>query len=136
MTMLFRDPFAIALTVFAVLCGVTAGAAANAASVTGTAVYRERIALPPEAVFEATLSDVSRADAPAELIDRQRITNPGNPPIAFELNYDPNTIAANHSYAVRATITLGERLLFVTDMHYPVITRGNPNEVDVIMRKY
>ena len=31
----------------------------------GTATYRERMALPPGAVFEATLEDVSRADAPA-----------------------------------------------------------------------
>ena len=33
------------------------------AQVKGTATYRERIALPPEAVFEATLEDVSKADA-------------------------------------------------------------------------
>jgi hypothetical protein len=29
----------------------------------GTAAYRERMALPPSAAFEATLEDVSRADA-------------------------------------------------------------------------
>ena len=33
----------------------------------GTATYRERIALPSAAVFEATLEEVSRADAPALL---------------------------------------------------------------------
>jgi uncharacterized lipoprotein YbaY len=32
-------------------------------TVTGTATYRERIALPAGAVFEAILEDVSRADA-------------------------------------------------------------------------
>jgi len=35
-------------------------------SVKGTARYRERMALPPDAVFEATLEDISKADAPAE----------------------------------------------------------------------
>ena len=30
--------------------------------VQGTATYRERMALPPDAVFEATLEDVSKAD--------------------------------------------------------------------------
>jgi len=35
-------------------------------AVRGTATYRERMALPPGAVLEATLEDVSRADAAAE----------------------------------------------------------------------
>lgn len=35
-----------------------------AQTITGTATYRERIALPANAVFEATLEDVSRADVP------------------------------------------------------------------------
>ena len=33
--------------------------------VTGTASFRERIAPPPDAAFEAVIEDVSRADAPA-----------------------------------------------------------------------
>ena len=41
---------------------------AMAQSIDGTATYRERVALPPSAVFEATLEDVSRADAPSEMI--------------------------------------------------------------------
>src|SRR6188768_2941949 len=39
-------------------------------TVRGTATYREKIAMPSDAVFEATLEDVSRADAPAEVISR------------------------------------------------------------------
>ena len=41
------------------------------AKVTGTAHYPERVALPPEAVFEAVLADVSRADAPPMEIGRE-----------------------------------------------------------------
>jgi putative lipoprotein len=37
---------------------------AAGASVEGVASYRERIALPPGAVFEAAIEDVSRADSP------------------------------------------------------------------------
>ncbi len=36
---------------------------AMAQSIQGTATYRERMAMPPAAIFEATLEDVSRADA-------------------------------------------------------------------------
>ncbi len=57
-----------------------AGVAADG-TLSGTATYRERIALPPDAVFEATLEDVSKADARAVVIGRVRIEAPGNPPI-------------------------------------------------------
>ena len=39
-----------------------------AQTIEGTATYRERMALPKGAVFEATLEDVSRADAPAVVV--------------------------------------------------------------------
>ena len=61
-------------------------------AIKGTATYRERIALPPDAVLEATLEDVSKADAPAEVIGRARVENPGNPPIRFEIPYDTSRI--------------------------------------------
>jgi len=109
-------------------------AAASAQSVvTGTASYRERMALPPGAVFEATLLDVSRAGAPAETVGRTRIESPGNPPIRFEIAYDPAHIRPERSYAVRATIREGGRLLFTTDTHAPVLTRGSPSEVTLTL---
>jgi putative lipoprotein len=43
------------------------------------------MALPPSAVFEATLEDVSRADEASETISRTRLTSPGNPPIKFAI---------------------------------------------------
>jgi putative lipoprotein len=41
------------------LVGMAGWAGQAAGQVHGTATYRERLALPPEAVFEATLEDVS-----------------------------------------------------------------------------
>ena len=58
-------------------------------AVSGTATYRERMALPPGAVLEVVLEDVSRADAPAEVIGLARVENPGNPPFRFEIAYRP-----------------------------------------------
>jgi putative lipoprotein len=83
--------------------------------VKGTATYRERMALPPDAVFEATLEDVAKADAPAEMIGQTRIDRPGNPPIRFEITYDPTRINASHRYVVRARILVGGKLFFTTD---------------------
>lgn len=105
------------------------------AAVTGIATYRERMALPPDAVFEATLADVSRADAPAEVLGRQRREAPGNPPFAIEIDYDPSRVEASHTYAVRATVRVGGELWFTSDSHHPVLTGGHGDTVDVLLRR-
>jgi putative lipoprotein len=104
-------------------------------AVRGTATYRERIAMPPGAVFEATSQDVSRADAPAVVTGRAHLENPGNPPIKFEIPYDPSTIDSRRSYAVRARITVDGTLFFTTDQHYPVLTAGKGTEVQLLLKK-
>ena len=103
--------------------------------VKGTATYRERIAMPPDAVFEATLEDVSKADARAEVIGQARIERPGNPPIRFEITYDPARIISNHRYSVRARILVDGKLFFTTDQSYPVLTGGHGNEVALLLRR-
>jgi len=103
--------------------------------ITGTAIYRERMALPPNAVFEATLEDVSKADAKAEVLGIARIENPGNTPIAFEIPYDASRIDPRHRYSVRARIVVGDRLLFITDRHYPVLTAGHGSSVALELRR-
>jgi putative lipoprotein len=103
--------------------------------VTGTVTYLVRSALPPSAVIEVVLQDVSRADAPAETISSQRIEANGKQvPFPYELKYDPAQIDQSHTYAVRATIKDGDRLLFTSTQSYPVITRGAPtSNVEIIV---
>lgn len=108
---------------------------ADGLTVKGTAIYRQRMALPPTAVFEATLEDISRADAPAQVLGSVRIENPGAPPFHFEIGYDPGRVQQSHSYAVRARITSQGRLLFTTDQVYPVLTRGHGAQIEVLLRR-
>jgi putative lipoprotein len=103
--------------------------------VTGTVFYRERMLLPPGAVVEVSLRDVSRADAPARLVARQIIEEPPAPPIPFVLKYDSAKIDPRMSYAVRAVVRYQGRLLFTSDTHYPVITRGAGNTVDILVKR-
>lgn len=100
----------------------------------GTATYQERMALPADAVFEATLEDISKADAKAEVIGRSRVARPGNPPIAFEIVYDPARIDASHRYVVRARILVEGRMLFTSDQAYRVLTGGKGAEVAMTLR--
>jgi putative lipoprotein len=110
-------------------------APAGGATLEGTASYRERMALPPGAVFEAQLEDVSRADAAAEVIGKTSLPSPGNPPIRFAIGYDPARIQAAHSYLVRARILVEGRPFFTTTESHPVLTRGNPDSVSLMLRR-
>lgn len=107
--------------------------AAAKAQVTGTLMYRERIALRPGSVAEVWLLDTSLADVPAVEIAYQRIEDPGSPPIPFVLNYDPADIREGMQYSVRGTIRYGEELLFTSDTHYPVLTRGAGNTAELLL---
>ncbi|MEM1291611.1 MAG: YbaY family lipoprotein [Cyanobacteria bacterium P01_H01_bin.162] len=104
----------------------------STAMVTGTATYRQRIGLPPNATVVVTLADVSLADAPATVIAEQTIETAGQQvPIPFSLTYDPAEIKPQHSYGVRAQIFYGDSLRWTSTTAYPVITQGSPNEVEI-----
>ena len=101
--------------------------------VTGTVSYRERIALPPDAVVLVQLRDVSLMDVAAKLISEQIIKPEHSVPISFSLPYAAQDIDERMTYSVFATIRSGDRLLFVSDRSYPVLTRGNSDHVDLIL---
>lgn len=103
-------------------------------SVTGTVTYRQRIALPDNAIVQVQLLDVSRQDVAATVLGEQTITPNGRQvPFEFEISYDPAQIQAEHSYAIQARITVDGQLRFLNTSSYPVITNDNPNRVDVLV---
>jgi putative lipoprotein len=129
-------PGAMLALAAACTAGIGAGpGSTDATTIEGTAAYRERIALPAGAEFEAVLQDVSRADAPAMDIGRATIANAPNPPIRFTIPFQPARIDASHAYAVRAVIRVDGKLWFTSDRAYPVLTRGAGNTVDIVLRR-
>ena len=112
---------------------IPSGRESNAA-VSGTVTYRERIALTPGASLVVELRDVSLADAAAPLIARQTIANPGQVPINFKVVYSREDINSRDTYAIQARIIESDgRLAFINDTAHNVITRGNPNHVDILL---
>ena len=103
---------------------MTSAVAAQNARITGTVTYRERMAMPPSAMVEVTLEDVSRADVAATVLARTRIERPGQVPVKFTLEYDPTLIAASRRYAVRAKIIDGPVVLFTSTDTTLVLTQG------------
>jgi putative lipoprotein len=110
-------------------------ARAQQGAIYGTATYLERIALPPGAVLEVELLDVSRQDAPAIRMAEARIPLEGQVPIAFTLAYDPARIDPAATYVVRAVLRAEGRVLFRSDQAYPVLTRGAGSSVGVLLRR-
>ena len=103
---------------------------------TGTVTYRERIALPDDAVVSVRIQDVSRMGAAAQVMGEQVIhTNGGQVPIAYTVPYDPETIDERFSYSMSVRIEDGAgKLLFISDTSVPVITRDNPTkDVEIVV---
>jgi putative lipoprotein len=110
-------------------------ASAVADKVTGTVAYLQRIALPPNAIIQVQLQDVSRADAPAKTIAQEKITlGERQVPVPFEIKVDPAKIDPKHTYALSARIVVDDKLRFVNDKAYPVLTRDNPSHVEMILK--
>ena len=121
----------IALVLLVVACDTLPG---TGSLVTGSVTYRERIALSPGARLEVQLRDVSYQDAAAPLIAEQVISNPGQVPIEFKIEYDPDDIDSRNTYSVQATIFESDgRMAFTNDTAYDVITRGSPRKVDMLL---
>jgi putative lipoprotein len=105
-------------------------------SVTGTVGYLVRMPLPPNAVIEVSLEDVSRVDAPATVVAEDKIVlGDRQVPVAFELKFDPAKINSRHTYTVSARILVDHKLRFINDKAYPVLTRGNPTQIEMILKQ-
>lgn len=109
------------------------GARAQPAAIQGTATYRERIALPPGAVLEVELLDISRAGAPAERIAAASLPVQGQVPIAFTLPFDPARIEERFTYSVQARLLVDGQVAFRSDRINAVLTRGHGTSVEVLL---
>jgi putative lipoprotein len=105
------------------------GCGGQTASVAGTVTYLVRMALPPEAVINVQLRDVSKMDVASELIAETTFEAEGSQvPFPFTIAYDPDVIVESNTYSLSATITLDGQVIFRTTQAYPVITQDNPTK--------
>ncbi len=104
--------------------------------VDGSITYRQRIALPPNALILFQLQDVSLADAPATVIAEDKITlGDRQVPVNFTLKFDPAQIDPKHTYSISARILVDGQLRFINDGSYQVLTHGNANRADMVLKQ-
>jgi putative lipoprotein len=114
--------------------GATGVPLGRARTLAGSVIYRQRSALPPDALVRVTLEDVSRADAPAAPLAETTVeTAGGQVPVSFEVAYDPASIDGHRRYTLRARIESGGRLLFANTRAYPVLTGADPAILQVVV---
>lgn len=97
-----------------------------------TAAYRERVALPPDAILEVELLDVSRADAPSTKLSYIRFRQ-DRVPFEVSLAYDEALIDERFTYVVAARMLSGGDVIFRTTSSHPVLTHGASNAVDLLL---
>ncbi len=119
-----RVVIAIVLVAAAMLVAVSCGLLSNAVS--GTITYDGDQAIPEGAVVTVQVRDVSYQDAAAPLIASQTITDPGRFPIDFSVPYEPDDIDSRAIYGLQVRIALDDRLIYINDTAFEVLTRGNP----------
>jgi len=112
-TLLMGRRPAMALIAGVMLASAAGVALADATTITGNVVYRERMLLPEGAVATVRLEDVSLADAPATVIAETSVPAATSPTV-FSIAFDPARIEPGHTYAWRASITVGDDLMFTT----------------------
>lgn len=114
------------------VAGDAAPADGDTVEVSGAVLYRERIALPGEAVVVVRVLDVSRADAPSDTIAEQRIEPQHQVPIPFSLHVPRSALTPRGRYGVAARIEIDGELAWISDTHHPVSTDG-PTTVDILV---
>ncbi len=87
------------------------GSYAQAATLQGTAIYRERIAAPADAVFEASLHQVQPDGTAGPVVGHAALNPAGQTPFKFEIVYDA-TIQPGQQYQVSTALSAQGHILF------------------------
>jgi uncharacterized lipoprotein YbaY len=103
-------------------------------AITGQVIYRQRIALTPDAVVEVELQDISHADAPPSVLGSETIETAGRQvPIPFSVQYDLSQIDPQGVYVLAARILEGGLMTWSSPESPRVITGGAPTDQVQIM---
>lgn len=131
-----RHPLAwlCALGAALLLGACAAPSRAPALTVTGSASFEAATALPPNAMLEVSVVDVSRADGHAFPLARSMAPASGPQPLRFSLPVDGRQVQERGSYSVRAEVLVEGKTLFVTDRAYLVLGHSGTTTADVVLR--
>ena len=103
-------------------------------TVTGTARFDGQVALPPNAVLDVSVADVSRAYGGSVTLAHFAGPAGGAQPLRFSLPVEQRRVQEKGSYSVRAEILVDGKALYVTDSAYLVLGHSGKTHADVLLR--
>ena len=64
------------------------------------------------------------------------LAKPSSMPLEFWLPYQPGLIESRQAYAMDAKVVAAGRILFTSQQPVPVLTRGNPTNVEIVVTPF
>lgn len=123
--------------VFAAGCGHAGKAVQHTGpGIGGTVIYITNTKLPDTAMFEIRLLRLDRDGNIETVLASDSLAKPSSMPLEFWLPYQPGLIESNQAYAMDAKVVAAGRILFVSQQPVPVLTRGNPTNVEIVVTPF
>jgi putative lipoprotein len=108
--------------------------AQSTAAVSGTLTYRERIALPANAIVTVQIAELRAGAMPLVIAEQRFTTNGAQPPFRYTIAYDPTRINSSAQYTIQSNISVDGQVRFSTNQVYRVITGGAPvSDVNIML---
>jgi putative lipoprotein len=126
---------------FLIVCALWAGVyraadttqANSHSELTGKVTYLERMLLPRAANLRIILFDTDDPANPSVILEKVIPTEGRQIPIPFKVHLARGSINARRSYSVKAELIIGGRLWFTTRKPIPVLTKGNPHNITIVL---
>lgn len=117
------------------LLGAALAAASMAGEISGSITYREKIALPSNAVITVRMEDVTVENTAPKMVSELRFAVAGKQvPFNYVLPYVDAAVTKGGRYQVRASIRSGGQLLFASANPTAVISNGMKSANLVLQR--
>jgi putative lipoprotein len=102
-------------------------------AVGGTVIYITNAKLPDNATIEVRLVELTREGRVDRVVANETYAKPPSMPLEFWLAYQPGLIVKRQAYGLDAKIVAEGRTLFTCERPVPVLTRGNPDHVEIVV---
>ena len=108
----------------------------NGPGIGGTVIYITNTKLPDTAMFEIRLLRLDRDGNIEAVLASDSLAKPSSMPLEFWLPYQPGLIESRQAYAMDAKVVAAGRILFTSQQPVPVLTRGNPTNVEIVVTPF
>ena len=113
--------------------GIGGGTPPARNTITGTAMFRERIAVPSGARLDVRLIQERQGRSPSRVIASESVPLRGRVPVPFSISFNQRDIVRSASHVLEAEIVSDGRSMFSTPSPVRVLTGPGSENVDLLL---